>query len=88
MKNVLETFLKRAARFDNFQTMLSQRTAPTALLRTSPVNERLVERAEALWADVLSEGLRRGFHGVVSVELIIQDGTIQLVRRKAERVEK
>ncbi len=52
------------------------------------MNQRLIERAEGLLEDALSEGLRRGFHGTVSVELGIQDGTVQFVRRKAERIEK
>ena len=45
----------------------------------------LVERA---WSELLAEALRRGFHGAVSLELSIQDGTIQHVRRKVERMEK
>lgn len=68
--------------------MLSQRTANASSLRTSPANQRLVERAEGLLQDVLGEGLRRGFHGTLSVELGIQDGTLQFVRRKAEQIEK
>ncbi|MGE0610440.1 MAG: hypothetical protein AB7O62_25350 [Pirellulales bacterium] len=44
-----------------------------------------VERA---WSDLLAQALRRGFFGSVSLELQVQDGTIQSVRRKVEKVEK
>ena len=33
-------------------------------------------------------GARRGFFGTAAVELSVQDGTIQHIRRKVERVEK
>lgn len=68
--------------------MLSQRTANGTTLRESDANRRLIERAERLLQDLLGEGLRRGFHGTVSVELGIQDGTLQFVRRKSESIEK
>jgi hypothetical protein len=36
----------------------------------------------------LAETLRRGFYGKVALELAIQDGTIQHLRRVVERIEK
>ena len=45
-------------------------------------------QAEAAWADVLGEMLQRGRHGTASVEICVQDGTIQHVRRHIERLEK
>lgn len=45
----------------------------------------LVERA---WSDLLAEALRRGFHGAVSLELHVQDGTIQSVKKRVEKCER
>ena len=38
--------------------------------------------------ELLRESLRRGFFGTAAVELNVQDGTIQHIRRKVERIEK
>jgi hypothetical protein len=51
-------------------------------------NAVCVEHLEKAWAEILAEVLRRGFHGTATVEVIIQDGTIQHFRRKIERIEK
>lgn len=39
-------------------------------------------------AELLAEALRRGFFGTAAVELSVQDGTIQHIRRTVERIEK
>ena len=39
-------------------------------------------------AQILAESLRRGFFGTASVEVNVQDGTIQHIRRCVERIEK
>ncbi len=43
---------------------------------------------ERAMAEILTETLRRGFHGTASLEMAVQDGTIQHIRRRVERVEK
>jgi hypothetical protein len=54
----------------------------------SPVNAKKVAQLELALAEVLGEALRRGFFGTAAVELSVQDGTIQHIRRKVERIEK
>jgi hypothetical protein len=54
----------------------------------TPVNRVKVSRAEALLSEMLAESLRRGFHGTAVLEVSIQDGTIQHIRRRLERIEK
>ena len=43
---------------------------------------------QSIMAELLAESLRRGFFGTAAVELSVQDGTIQHIRRKVERIEK
>ncbi|MBI3838660.1 MAG: hypothetical protein HY288_12100 [Planctomycetia bacterium] len=45
-------------------------------------------RVKTIWTATLDEVLQRGFHGVATVELNIQDGTIQRICRSIERIEK
>ncbi len=59
----------------------------TTLERT-PVNQARMSQAENAWRTALGDALRRGFYGSVSVEISVQDGTIQHVRRRVEQVEK
>jgi hypothetical protein len=54
----------------------------------SPTNAKKVAQLELALANVLAEVLRRGFFGTASVELSVQDGTIQHIRRRLERIEK
>jgi hypothetical protein len=59
-----------------------------ATLNASTVNARKKgQLIRALETD-LAEVLRRGFFGTVRVELAIQDGTIQQIRRQVERIER
>ena len=39
-------------------------------------------------AEMLTGVLKHGFHGTAALELTVQDGTIQHIRRKVEQVEK
>ena len=57
-------------------------------LNETPVNQTKVAQAEYAWDEVLGEALRRGFHGTATIEVSVQDGTIQHIRRKIERIEK
>jgi hypothetical protein len=45
-------------------------------------------QVETALAELLAETLRRGFYGKALLELAIQDGTIQHLRRTVERIEK
>jgi len=58
------------------------------LTHLSETNRMRVAQTEAVWAEVLGELLRRGVHGTAAVEVCVQDGTIQHVRRRIERLEK
>ena len=51
-------------------------------------NRIKLAQVEAALAELLAEALRRGFYGKVGLELVLQDGTIQHVRRMVERIEK
>ena len=51
-------------------------------------NQRKIELAEAALNELLAESLQRGFFGTFWLELAVQDGTIQHVRRSIERIEK
>ncbi|HEV2972478.1 MAG TPA: hypothetical protein VGY55_21075 [Pirellulales bacterium] len=57
-------------------------------LRNTTVNQTKVSQVESALAELLAESLRRGFHGKAAIELAIQDGTIQHIRRLVERIEK
>ncbi len=47
-----------------------------------------VPQAQAALNALLCDALRAGFHGRAVLELAIQDGTIQHIRRTLERLEK
>jgi hypothetical protein len=55
---------------------------------TTAGNAKKLAQLQAMMAEMLAEALKRGFFGTAGVELSIQDGTIQNIRRKVERVEK
>lgn len=55
---------------------------------TNPSNVKKVAQVQAALAEMLAEALRRGFFGTAAVELSVQDGTIQHIRRKVDRIEK
>jgi hypothetical protein len=60
----------------------------TTTLSHTPVNQQKLALLERALAEILAEALRRGFHGTAGVELCVQDGTIQHIRRRVERIEK
>ncbi len=57
-------------------------------LRDTSANKSKLRRVESVLADMLAEALQRDFHGTISLEVAIQDGTIQHLRRRVERLEK
>jgi hypothetical protein len=56
--------------------------------RITPGNRQRVTQLEAALAELLVEVLRRGYNGRALIELSIQDGVIQHIRRTLERLEK
>jgi len=54
----------------------------------TPANVKKVAQLELAVAEILAEALRRGFFGTAAVEFSVQDGKIQHLRRKVERIEK
>ncbi len=59
----------------------------TTLVKT-PANQKKMSQLRVALGETLSCVLKRGFYGTAGVELTIQDGTIQSIRRKMERVER
>lgn len=58
------------------------------ILNETPANQRKTAQLVASLKEMLGEALRPGFYGKVGVELSIQDGTIQQICRRMERVER
>ena len=58
------------------------------VLNETPANQKKTAQLRLSLEEMLSEALRRGFHGTVGVELSIQDGTIQQICRRVERIER
>jgi hypothetical protein len=54
----------------------------------SPVNTRKMAQLDGVLSEILQKVLQRQFYGTASVEIIVQDGTIQHFRYKIERIEK
>ena len=54
----------------------------------SPTNREKMDQLQTAMAEILAGVLRRGFHGTAALEMTVQDGTIQHIRRKVEQVEK
>jgi hypothetical protein len=53
-----------------------------------PANAKKTAQVQAALAEILAEATRRGFFGTAGVELSVQDGTIQHIRRRVDRMEK
>ena len=56
--------------------------------QANPTNEKKIVQLQSALAELLAAILRRGFFGTAGVEVSIQDGTIQHVRCKMERIER
>ncbi len=54
----------------------------------NPENQTKMSQIETALAAILSEALRRGFYGKAALELSIQDGIIQHIRRVIEKIDK
>jgi hypothetical protein len=51
-------------------------------------NAKKLAQLERMLGEILAVALQRGFFGAAGVEIVIQDGVIQSIRRKVEQVEK
>ncbi len=49
-------------------------------------NEVRLRQMRAAQEELLKEILRRGFYGKGTIELVVQDGVIQQIRREVEQV--
>lgn len=56
--------------------------------RHTSANEEKTAQACVALREMLADALRRGFFGTAAVEVAIQDGTIQHVRRRMEQLER
>ena len=89
LNSARETKILVLAHFRSLKTTLHLAKLPamTTLERT-PVNQAKLAQAENAWRTTLTDTLRRGFYGSITVEVSVQDGTIQHIRRRIEQVEK
>lgn len=55
---------------------------------TTNANAAKAGRLNELLRELLEQSLRRGFFGTVKIEFAVQDGTIQLIRKSLEQMEK
>jgi hypothetical protein len=55
---------------------------------TANTNANKTMQLEKALAEMLAVILKRGFFGTAAVEVSVQDGTIQHIKRKVEQVEK
>ncbi len=55
---------------------------------TSPTNRERMDQIRSAMAEILAGVLKRGFHGTAALEMTVQDGTIQHIRRRVEQVER
>jgi len=60
----------------------------TITVSHTPSNQQKMALLKAALGEILAEVLRRGFHGTAAIEVSVQDGTIQHIRRKVERIER
>lgn len=56
--------------------------------RNTPANSEKMDQIRSALAEMLAGVLKRGFHGTAALEMTVQDGTIQHIRRKIEQVER
>jgi hypothetical protein len=60
----------------------------STMTNAMPANAKKVAQLERALAELLAATLKRGFFGTAAVEVSVQDGTIQYIRRKVEQIEK
>ncbi|MGC3972381.1 MAG: hypothetical protein QM775_35075 [Pirellulales bacterium] len=55
---------------------------------TQTTNQAKTLRLRALLDELLRQALQRGFYGTAALEITVQDGTIQNIRRRVEQMER
>lgn len=60
----------------------------TTRMNDASTNHTKTARLLALLDELLRQTLQRGFHGSVQLEIAVQDGTIQHIRRRVEQLER
>ena len=63
-------------------------TPNTTAPNTTTTNRGKIAQAAQAWQRLLDETLQRGFHGPANIEISVQDGTIQHIRRRVEQIER
>lgn len=58
------------------------------LLDKTPANVRRIGQLREAMEEILVRALRRNFFGVGALEFTVQDGTMQEIRQRLERVDK
>jgi hypothetical protein len=58
------------------------------LLDKTPANVRRIGQLREAMEEILVRALRRDFFGVGALEFKVQDGTMQEIRQRLERVDK
>lgn len=56
--------------------------------RHTATNEEKAAQACVALREMLADVLRRGFYGNARIEVAVQDGTIQHIRRTTDRIER
>jgi len=51
-------------------------------------NDQKCEQAQHALRQLLAEIVQKGFYGTAGIELAVQDGTIQNIRHRMERIER
>jgi hypothetical protein len=67
---------------------LDQSQSVTDSLAATAANGAKLQLLHRVVRDQLAAALARGFHGTTSIELSVQDGTIQHIRHRIERTER
>lgn len=65
-------------------------SAPTTRASTQNSTGNVGKRSQVQrhWHELLEQALVRGFYGTVALEVVLQDGTIQVIRRRLEQLDK
>jgi len=54
-------------------------------MKQRPTNKKHLDNLQKLLAELVSDTLKQGYFGKVSVELVIADGTIQNLRAASQK---
>lgn len=53
-----------------------------------PGNKKKLAKLMEIWQELLATALKREFYGKAMVEITVNDGIIQSIRKQVERIEK